>query len=67
MDCFENKELAQETFLKPYPPIDITVIPDEEEKLRTHRGIAILELIQKNIHKRDALLDEKLHGHDSQY
>ena len=53
MDCFENKELAQETFLKPYPLIDITVIPDEE--LRTHRGIAILELIQKNIHKRDAL------------
>jgi predicted transposase/invertase (TIGR01784 family) len=53
MDCFQNKELAQETFLKPYPLIDITVIPDEE--LRTHRGIAILELIQKNIHKRDAL------------
>ena len=53
MDCFENKELAQETFLKPYPLIDITVIPDDE--LRKHRGIAILELIQKNIHKRDAL------------
>lgn len=53
MDCFENKELAQETFLKPYSLIDITVIPDEE--LRTHKGIAILELIQKNIHKRDAL------------
>lgn len=53
MDLFQNKELAQETFLKPYPLIDITVIPDEE--LRTHKGIAILELIQKNIHKRDAL------------
>lgn len=53
LDCFENKELTQETFLKPYPLIDITVIPDEE--LRTHRGMAILELIQKNIHKRDAL------------
>jgi predicted transposase/invertase (TIGR01784 family) len=53
MDCFQNKELAQETFLKPYSLIDITVIPDEE--LRTHKGIAILELIQKNIHKRDAL------------
>ena len=53
MDCFENKELAQKTFLKPYSLIDITVIPDEE--LRTHKGIAILELIQKNIHKRDAL------------
>lgn len=33
--CFENKERAQQTFLKPYPFIDITVIPDEE--LRTHR------------------------------
>jgi len=53
MDCFENKELAQETFLKSYSLIDITVIPDEE--LRTHKGIALLELIQKNIHKRDAL------------
>lgn len=31
----------------------ITIIPDEE--LRTHREMAILELIQKNIHKRDAL------------
>lgn len=52
-DNFKNKKLAQETFLKPYPLIDITIIPDEE--LRTHKGIAILELIQKNIHKRDAL------------
>jgi predicted transposase/invertase (TIGR01784 family) len=52
-DCFQDKKLAKEVFLKPYPLIDITVIPDEE--LRTHKGIAILELIQKNIHKRDAL------------
>jgi predicted transposase/invertase (TIGR01784 family) len=52
-DCFHDKELAQEIFLKPYSLIDVTVIPDEA--LRTHRGIAILELIQKNIHKRDAL------------
>jgi recombination-promoting nuclease RpnB len=53
MDCFESKKLAQETFLKPYLLIDITVIPDEE--LRKHDGIAILELVQKNIHRRDAL------------
>lgn len=53
LDCFESKELAQETFLKPYSLIDITVIPDEE--LRIHKGMAILELIQKNIYKRDAL------------
>lgn len=52
-NCFESKELAQEVFLKPYPLIDITIIPDEE--LRKHRGIAILELVQKNIHQRDAL------------
>jgi predicted transposase/invertase (TIGR01784 family) len=52
-DCFDDKALAEEVFLKPYSLIDITVIPDEE--LRTHRGMAILELIQKNIHKRDAL------------
>ena len=41
------EELAPETFLHPYPLIDLTVIPDEE--LRTNKGIAILELIQKNI------------------
>ena len=38
IDCFENKKLAQETFLKPYPLIDITIIPDEE--LRQHDGLA---------------------------
>ncbi len=53
IDCFTNKALAQETFLKPYPLIDITVIPDDE--LRKHEGLAILELVQKNIHQRDAL------------
>lgn len=53
MDCFENRELAEEIFLKPYPLIDITVIPDDE--LRKHKGIAILELVQKNIHQRDVL------------
>ncbi len=53
MDCFENKKLAQEIFLKPYPLIDITVIPDDE--LRQHEGLAILELVQKNIHQRDTL------------
>lgn len=52
-DCFENKALASEIFLKSYPLIDITVISDEE--LRQHKGIAILELVQKNIHQRDAL------------
>jgi predicted transposase/invertase (TIGR01784 family) len=52
-DCFSDKKLAQEIFLNAYPLIDITVIPDEE--LRTHKSIALLELIQKNIHQRDAL------------
>jgi predicted transposase/invertase (TIGR01784 family) len=53
-DCYEDedKELAQETFLKPIL-VDITVIPDEE--LRAHKGIALLEIIQKNIHRRDAM------------
>lgn len=53
LDCFEHKELAQEVFFKPYPLIDITIIPDDE--LRKHKGIAILELVQKNIHQKDAL------------
>ncbi|WP_218813609.1 Rpn family recombination-promoting nuclease/putative transposase [Rickettsiella endosymbiont of Dermanyssus gallinae] len=53
LDCFDSRELAEETFLKPYPLIDVTIIPDDE--LRKHKGIAILELVQKNIHQRDAL------------
>jgi recombination-promoting nuclease RpnB len=53
-DCYaeEDKELAQDIFLNPIL-IDITVIPDEE--LRTHKSIALLEIVQKNIHRRDAM------------
>jgi recombination-promoting nuclease RpnB len=53
-DCYEkeDKKLAQELFLNPIL-VDITVIPDEE--LRTHKSIALLEIIQKNIHRRDAI------------
>jgi predicted transposase/invertase (TIGR01784 family) len=53
MDCFEAPELAHELWLKPYPLIDLSVIPDEE--LRTHQSVALLELIQKHIHTRDML------------
>lgn len=52
-DCFENKALAQEVFLKPIKLIDLSVIPDEE--LRTHQSVAALELVQKHIRARDVM------------
>lgn len=45
--------MARELWLKSYPLIDLSVIPDEE--LRTHQSVALLELIQKHIHTRDML------------
>ncbi len=53
MDCFENKALAREIFLKPYKVVDITVIPDEE--IRAHKSVALMELLQKHIQVRDMM------------
>jgi len=53
LDCFEQPELAKRIFLKPFTLIDLSIIPDEE--LRSHRDIALLEIVQKHIHTRDLL------------
>lgn len=53
IDCFEQPDLARAVFLKPMNLIDLSIIPDET--LKTHRRIALLELIEKHIHTRDVI------------
>jgi len=52
-DCFEHPALARATLLKPFTLIDLSVIPDAQ--LRTHKSIALLEIIQKHIRAKDVL------------
>jgi predicted transposase/invertase (TIGR01784 family) len=58
MDCFCNPDLAREVFLRPLTLVDLSTIPDDV--LKTHRSVALLELIQKHIHTRDLVY--KLQG-----
>jgi len=51
MNCFEAPHLAREIFLQPYPLIDLSVISDEA--IKTHKSIALFELLQKHIHDRE--------------
>jgi predicted transposase/invertase (TIGR01784 family) len=53
LDCVQDPELARQVFLKPIPLVDLSIISDEE--LKTHRSVALLELIQKHIYTRDKL------------
>jgi predicted transposase/invertase (TIGR01784 family) len=53
-DCFRGRRLAEKVYGRPFPLVDITVIPDEE--ILTHRNVAALELLQKHIQARDITL-----------
>ncbi|WP_119963842.1 Rpn family recombination-promoting nuclease/putative transposase, partial [Candidatus Fukatsuia symbiotica] len=53
MDCFVDPELAREIYTKPFPLVDISVIPDEE--IMTHGHVALMELVQKHIYMRDMI------------
>ncbi|WP_145496204.1 Rpn family recombination-promoting nuclease/putative transposase [Yersinia bercovieri] len=48
---FSEPTLAGELYGGNFPLIDVTVIPDDE--IMTHKGIALLELLQKHIRQRD--------------
>ena len=72
LDEFDDPESARQLYSTAFPLIDITVMPDDE--IMQHRRMALLELIQKHIRKRDLMgLVEKLaillvkgHANDSQ-
>ena len=51
---FDLPEWAKTIYNRPFPLVDITVIPDDT--IMQHRRIAILELLQKHIRQRDLLL-----------
>lgn len=53
LDCFADPELAESIYMQAFPLIDITAMPDNE--ILTHRRIALLELVQKNIRARDMI------------
>ncbi|MEH2920987.1 Rpn family recombination-promoting nuclease/putative transposase [Samsonia erythrinae] len=53
LDSFADPVLAQTLYEQSFPLVDLTVMPDDE--IRTHRRIALLELVQKHIRTRDML------------
>ncbi|MCF7697682.1 Rpn family recombination-promoting nuclease/putative transposase, partial [Mycetohabitans sp. B2] len=46
LDSFEVPELASQLYAGGFPLVDVTVIPDD--KIITHRRMAMLELLQKH-------------------
>ena len=53
LDEFDDPIVARQLFTATFPLVDITVIPDDE--IMQHRRIALLELMQKHIRKRDLM------------
>ncbi|WGL93997.1 Rpn family recombination-promoting nuclease/putative transposase [Arsenophonus nasoniae] len=51
LECFEDVELAKIIYNQPFNLADITTLDDGE--IMQHRRIALLELIQKHIRRRD--------------
>lgn len=51
---FDLPEWAKIIYNRPFPLVDITVIPDNA--IMQHRRIALLELLQKHIRQRDLML-----------
>lgn len=52
-EAFSHPELAKQLYFDALPLVDITVLSDDE--IATHRRMAILEFLQKNIRQRDLL------------
>ncbi|EAM3258374.1 Rpn family recombination-promoting nuclease/putative transposase [Salmonella enterica] len=52
MDCFDAPALAREVYSRPWPLVDVSVMEDSD--LRSHRRMALLELVQRDIRRRDA-------------
>ncbi|MBJ9298241.1 Rpn family recombination-promoting nuclease/putative transposase [Citrobacter freundii] len=53
LDEFDDPIVARQLYSATFPLVDITVIPDDE--IIQHRRIALLELMQKHIRKRDLM------------
>lgn len=53
LDEFDNPALAHQLYLSAFPLVDITVVPDDD--IMQHRRVALLELMQKYIRRRDLM------------
>lgn len=53
LDEFDDPIVARQLYSATFPLVDITLIPDDE--IMQHRRIALLELMQKHIRKRDLM------------
>ncbi|HGJ5880520.1 MAG TPA: Rpn family recombination-promoting nuclease/putative transposase [Arsenophonus nasoniae] len=51
LDCFEDKELAKRIYTNPFKLADVTTLDDGE--IMQHKRMALLELLQKHIRRRD--------------
>ncbi|EHU6799359.1 Rpn family recombination-promoting nuclease/putative transposase [Salmonella enterica] len=47
MDCFDVPALAREVYSRPWPLVDVSVMEDSD--LQSHRRMALLELVQRDI------------------
>ncbi|EEI4449775.1 Rpn family recombination-promoting nuclease/putative transposase [Salmonella enterica] len=52
LDCFDVPALAREVYSRPWPLVDVSVMEDSD--LQSHRRMALLELVQRDIRHRDA-------------
>ncbi|HGJ5879390.1 MAG TPA: Rpn family recombination-promoting nuclease/putative transposase, partial [Arsenophonus nasoniae] len=50
-DCFSGRDIAEKIYTKPFRLVDVTTLDDGE--IMHHKRIALLELIQKHIRRRD--------------
>ncbi|BGI53768.1 MAG: Rpn family recombination-promoting nuclease/putative transposase [Candidatus Hamiltonella defensa (Ceratovacuna japonica)] len=51
LDCFEDRGLAERIYTQPFRLADVTTLDDGE--IMQHRRMALLELVQKHIRRRD--------------
>ncbi|WGM04079.1 Rpn family recombination-promoting nuclease/putative transposase [Arsenophonus nasoniae] len=51
LDCFEDRKLAENIYNNPFKLADVTTLDDGE--IMQHKRIALLELLQKHIRRRD--------------
>ncbi|HGJ5857736.1 Rpn family recombination-promoting nuclease/putative transposase [Arsenophonus nasoniae] len=51
LDCFSGRDIAEKIYTKPFRLVDVTTLDDGE--IMQHKRMALLELIQKHIRRRD--------------
>ncbi len=58
LDCFTQSEQASHLYNQAFPLVDVSVLSDEE--ILTHKGVALMELVQKHILCRNTFIQSGL-------